>query len=89
MTRVRLWGVNCPEMAFDDRPAQAQAGEAREFTSQSIGGQEIRCGSNHIGPAGPVWRVLANIELANGEKLNQRYCEMGWPKQMTGGRMAR
>jgi endonuclease YncB( thermonuclease family) len=88
VTRVRLWGVNCPEHGFEDRPTEPLGVEATEFTAKAIGHDEVLLLLESQRPRDPFGSVLAHVELVNGEKLNEILLQSGlaksddrWPHQ--------
>lgn len=72
-TRVRLWGVDTPEMARRDppRPSEPFAEEAAEFTRRLVEGQKVRLALEPHRQRGDYGRLLAFVELSDGTVLNE------------------
>ncbi len=72
-TRVRLWGVNTPEMARRDppKPAEPFAEEATDFTRDLVEGQKVRLALEPSRLRGNYGRLLAFVELQDGTMLNE------------------
>ena len=78
-TRVRLWGVNAPELARPDLDRQAQpfAVEATDLVRELCNDQPVRL---HLEPhktRGKYGRLLAYVELSDGTLLNERLLSQG------------
>ena len=77
-TRVRLWGVDTPELAHDDAPADHFGPEASAYTRSLVEGQtvtlELEPGGNTRGRHG---RLLAFVILPDGRMLNRLLVETG------------
>ena len=78
-TRVRLWGVDTPEMGNPGRntPPEAFAVEATEFTTRKTRGQYVRVHLQQHRLRGQYGRLLAYIELPNGRVLNAELIKNG------------
>lgn len=78
-TRVRLWGVDCPETAkpWEGLVAQPFADQAMALTRQLCDGQSVRLGLQPHSIRGRYGRLLAYVELPDGTILNQRLLEAG------------
>lgn len=72
-TRVRLWGVDTPEMARRDppRPAEPYAQAASEWTRRLAFGQTVRLTLEPHRLRGTYGRLLAFVELPDGTLLNE------------------
>lgn len=72
-TRVRLWGVNTPEMARRDppKPAEPFAEEATGFARDLVEGQKVRLALEPHRLRGNYGRLLAFVELQDGTMLNE------------------
>jgi endonuclease YncB( thermonuclease family) len=88
VTRVRLWGINCPELAIADRPEQPWAVVAAEHTEHAIGGNQILIWLESHQARDPFGAVLAHVELSDGQSLNELVLQAGlaraddrWPHQ--------
>ena len=76
-TRVRLWGIDAPEMPHFD---QAEEPLAREATNLAIGmvqGREVRLYLEPQRPRDSYGRVLAHVESSDGRSLNEALLEAG------------
>jgi endonuclease YncB( thermonuclease family) len=72
MTRVRLWGVNCPEASRPGQPIQEPwAAQATEFTRRltQAGPVTLRLEPQRV--RGVYGRVLAHVTAAEGTNLNE------------------
>jgi len=71
LTRVRLWGIDAPEMAMQGSPEEPLAAESGEFAESVALGQMVRL---HLEPSrvrDRYGRVLAHVEMADGGFLNR------------------
>jgi endonuclease YncB( thermonuclease family) len=70
-TRVRLWGIDAPELArpFDTPPSPAEplAAEAAEALRRLVEGREVRLILEPGRPRGYYGRVLAHVALPDGQ----------------------
>lgn len=79
-TRVRLWGVDTPEMAERDRPADHFASEATEFVEALALNKSVTL---HLEPGrrtrdnDDYYRLLAFVILPDGRMLNRVLVETG------------
>jgi endonuclease YncB( thermonuclease family) len=78
-TRVRLWGVDTPEMARRDPPRSAEpyAQAASEFTRRLASGQTVRLTLEPHRLRGTYGRLLAFVELPDGTLLNESLLSAG------------
>jgi micrococcal nuclease len=80
VTRVRLWGVDCPEIAHREKEQDAYFGrEAADFVRQGIVGRMVRLELDPSQRARDRFgRLLAYVYLADsGEMLNELLIERG------------
>jgi endonuclease YncB( thermonuclease family) len=83
-TRIRLWGVNAPEVAhpqYNDKPDEPFGPEAATFVHQLCDGRDVQL---HLQPhrlrdRSDV-RVLAYVTLPDGTSLNERLLAAGLAK---------
>ena len=82
--KVRLIGINAPELAIDDKPAQVLATEARDALRETINAHGSRVGlifgkqrKDHYG------RTLAHLFDLQGEDLQIRLLEKGLATALT------
>lgn len=76
-TRVRLWGVDAPELARNGAPAEEFAVEAKDRASALIGAGEVILRLESHRERDRWGRVLAHVELANGDSLAAELIEAG------------
>jgi len=76
-TRVRLWGVDTPELARDGRAAEDLAQEASDFAKKWAQGQQVTLWLEPHRLRGRYGRVLAYVELPDGSLLNARLIQAG------------
>lgn len=81
-TRVRLWGVNTPEMGkpSEDTPPQPWANEATEFARDLLAGQRVTLYLQEHRLRGGYGRLLAYVRLPDGRFLNAALIENGLSK---------
>ena len=81
-TRIRLWGVNTPEMHINnpDKPPAPWAQEATAFTRNLAEDQTIRLYLQNHRLRGRYGRLLAYVELPDGTILNAALIEQGLSK---------
>lgn len=81
-TRVRLWGVNTPEMGkpAEDIPPKPFAEEATAFTRDMLAGQRVTLHLQEHRIRGGYGRLLAYVELSDGRFLNAALIENGLSK---------
>ncbi len=80
VTRIRLWGVDCPEIAHRDGEEDAYFGcEAVEFVRQNVVGRRVRLELDPIrSPRDRYDRLLAYVYLEDtGEMLNETLVTQG------------
>ncbi|MFN3166355.1 MAG: thermonuclease family protein [Phycisphaeraceae bacterium] len=78
-TRVRLWGVDTPELAKPDKslPAEPWAEEARAYTRERVEGRRVTLELQKHRARGRYGRVLAYVRLDDGADLNAELIERG------------
>lgn len=88
-TRVRLWGVNCPETTHANRPAQPWAVEAANLTEKLVKNQSVILWLESHRTRDPFAVVLAHVELTGGRSVNEELLSAGlakaddrWPHSM-------
>ena len=79
-TRIRLWGVDCPEISHDAGEPDAHFGrESADFVQEHLTGRRVRIAldPNHT-PRGKYGRLLAYVYFEDtGEMLNELLIEEG------------
>lgn len=80
--RIRLLGIDAPEIGYDGEPSEPGAEAAREWLDQRIGGSsiELRLGPEEFDRYG---RTLAWIYLPGGELINQELLRAGHARLLT------
>ena len=79
-TRVRLWGIDTPEMAWPEQgrdEPEPFAEEATAFVRELVEGQAVTL---HVEPQrvrGRYGRLIAHVRLADGRLLNELLVERG------------
>jgi micrococcal nuclease len=80
-TVIRLWGIDTPEVARRrdgvDLPAQPFAEEAKALTRGLCEGKKVRLKLESHSTRDRYGRLLAHVELADGEVLNERLLTEG------------
>jgi len=71
-TRIRLWGIDTPEVGRDGRPGDPFADAAEQRTRQLVAGQRVRVLLEPHDLRDRFGRVLAYLELPDGSILNER-----------------
>lgn len=89
LTRVCLWGVNCPEIGRFGKPSDPLAEDALQMTQSLVNGQTIMLRLESQRLRDSFGRVLAHIELSDGRSLNEELLRAGlartddrWPHIM-------
>lgn len=80
VTRIRLWGVDCPEIAHDESESDAWFGQdAARFVRSIVVGQRVRLALDPIRETRDKYgRLLAYVYLADsGRMLNELLIERG------------
>lgn len=77
VTRVRLWGINCPELASFDREAEPLAQEAADMTKRLIEGGLVTLSLEPQRMRGTFGRVLAHVDIPDQGNLNIALLEAG------------
>lgn len=76
-TRVRLWGINCPELAHFGGAEQPLAREAKDLALHTVGERDVMLFLEPQRPRDSFGRVLAHIETTDGRSLNEALLEAG------------
>ena len=81
-TRVRLWGVDTPEMGRrnTDAPPEPWAQEATDFTRNAVEGRRVTVILQDHRIRGRYGRLLAYIQMPDGRVLNAALIEQGLSK---------
>jgi endonuclease YncB( thermonuclease family) len=76
-TRVRLWGIDCPEMGWQDRHAEPWALEATDFTRQLCEGEMVvlRLESRRLRDV--YDRLLAHVTAGGGVNVSEAILRAG------------
>jgi len=70
-TRIRLWGVDCPEISHDEGVPDAHFGrESADFVQEHLTGRRVRIAldPNHT-PRGKYGRLLAYVYLLDTDEM--------------------
>lgn len=77
-TRVRLWGVDTPELAKGKaKPAEPWAEAAADYTRQRVTGRQVVVSLQSQRPRGRYGRLLVYLELPDGGVLNDELIAQG------------
>lgn len=81
-TRIRLWGVNTPELARTNPPTPAEpfAEEAKRLTWELTHGQRVRLTLEPHRLRDNYGRILAFVELPDGSLLSEALLVQGLAK---------
>ncbi len=81
-TRIRLWGVDTPELARRDppKPAEAFAEEATALARSLAEGERVRLILEEHRLRGNYGRLLAFVELSDGQMLNEALILAGYAR---------
>ncbi len=77
MTRVRLWGVDTPELGRDGEPAEPYAEKARAYLTKWLQGRRVRLVLEGHQTRGRYGRLLAHLETVSGVWVNQTLLRRG------------
>jgi len=81
VTRVRLWGIDCPELAHFGKSEEPLAREATRLTESVVGNHRVRLFLEAHEPRDSFGRVLAHVELIDdGRSLNEALLDAGLAK---------
>ncbi len=76
-TRVRVWGIDTPEMARNGSPAERLALEATQYAREILDGQTVMLTVEPSRLRGRWGRLLAHVELADGELFSEKMLRAG------------
>jgi len=76
-TRVRLWGLDCPEVQTHNHPGEPWADEATAFARELLDGTTVTLHLESHRERGTFGRVLAHVEIADRGSLNLLLLEAG------------
>ena len=84
-TRVRLWGVDTPELSKPGStdPAEPLAEEATEYVRGLVEGERVKLLLQRHRTRGVYGRLLCYVQLPDGTVLNARLIEAGYSKHET------
>jgi micrococcal nuclease len=78
-TKVRLLGIDAPEMGGPEKPAMYYARQATEYLARIAGGQAVRVYlDERAGSRDKYGRLLAYIELPDGQFANEALLSQGY-----------
>lgn len=85
-TRIRTWGINCPEIGRRGKESQPYANEATAFTRSLIENKYVTLFIEPHRTRGKMNRLLAHVELTDGQNLSREllkhglaYADDRWP----------
>ncbi|MCH8822091.1 MAG: thermonuclease family protein [Planctomycetes bacterium] len=76
-TRIRLWGIDCPETAKPDQAGEPFAVEATGFTRSLVSGSRVTLLLESHRTRGTFGRVLAHVQLPDHSNLNEALLSAG------------
>lgn len=76
-TRIRLWGIDAPEMAHFDQVEEPLARDATALAEEFLRGRDVRLFLEPQRPRDSYGRVLAHVETGDGRSLNEALLEAG------------
>lgn len=76
-THVRLWGLDCPEVARGGVPGEPWSDEARVMARQLAEGSRVRLIIEPGRIRDSFSRILAHVELPDGRSLNRELLAAG------------
>lgn len=76
-TRIRLWGIDCPEPARGGQPAEPWAQQTADQVESLAGDQRIMLWLESHQTRDSFGAVLAHVELPDGRILNEAILEAG------------
>lgn len=71
-TRIRMWGVDTPEIGWEGREPEPYSNEASQFSKQLVQGKMVELDLEPHRVRGVFGRVLAYVILEDGTVLNER-----------------
>ena len=78
-TKVRLLGIDAPELAHDGQPEMYFGSAAAEYARQLARGTQVTVYLDDVGPSrGKYGRLLAYVEMPNGQSLNELLLTEGY-----------
>ncbi len=75
--KVRIKGVDCPEMGHEGRPAQYYAQEARQYLQQLVRGKELRLDTRAM-KKDRFGRLVTSVVLPDGRSLGMVMVAQGY-----------
>lgn len=77
-TRIRLWGIDTPELPHHGREAMYYAYEATEFARKLMAGKAVRLELIENETRGYYGRLLAYVHLSDGRMYNREAVKHGY-----------
>jgi micrococcal nuclease len=77
-TRIRMWGIDTPEISHFGKPAMYYGYEAAEFARKLLAGKKIRLGLVEGDTRDKFGRLLAYIYLPDGRMYNELAVREGY-----------
>lgn len=76
-TRVRIWGIDSPEMARDGKPAEPFAQAATRFAKDRLEGNRVVLTTEPTRVRGHYGRLLAHVEMDKGDLFSEEILRAG------------
>lgn len=76
-TRVRLWGIDAPELARDGKPDEPFAQEATRFANKMLAGERVQLTIEESRRHGHFGRLLAHVQLEDGKLFAEEIVRAG------------
>jgi endonuclease YncB( thermonuclease family) len=76
-TRIRLWGLDSPELARAGQRAEPCALEAKQFLHDVVSEQDVVLILEPRRPRGRYGRILAHVQMLDGRSVNIMVLEAG------------
>ncbi len=77
VTRIRLWGIDCPETASIDHPDEPLAEDAAAFVRELIRNRDVILYLEPHRTRGTFGRLLAHVDIPGQGSLNLALLEAG------------
>ena len=81
-TKIRLAGINCPEIRTKDKNEKELGLKAKEFTKNFVEDKEVLV---HTIKTGKFGRILCEV-FVNGKSLNKALVKVGLAREYFGGK---
>jgi len=75
--KLRIKGIDCPEIGHDGRPSQYYAKEARAYLWRLVRGRQLRVETSEMG-ADRFGRIVTQVYLPDGRSISHLLVENGY-----------